>query len=1058
MLMLIAVLLTGTNVFAYDFEANGIYYNITSPSNLEVEVTSPNKADGYHYPSYASSYSVTSMQIPETVNYNNRIYTVTGIGHSAFFRCTSLTTVAMPKSIVRIGGYAFMESGITSIEIPEKVTSIGGAAFYDCDNLDAIIIPNSVTSIEIDAFYDCDGLKSVVIGKGVTSIGYDAFRYCSSLMEVFFLPISKPTIDGSAFYNCHSALERYVPNAEAYGFGTEYISFGANSFQYSGNAPTVDWNNNLKAYTAALNVDDVTLDKNAGTHTATFTATYSNGIDIQVEIPYTYEITKSPLTLTVNNCSREYGLDNPAFTCEAVGFVEGESLATLSSQPAYTCEATKKSNVGDYRVLATLEAPNYEVTYNYGTLSIVKAPVSLTVKSASKVYGNANPRFEFLFSELRNGETSPVWTTTPTTQTVATIESPCGTYPVTASGGVATNYEIAQYIPGELTVTKRDLEIKVNDCTRMYGDANPEFTFSYTGFVNNDTEASLSSLPEATTTANNTSGVGKYEIIANGADAVNYSISLIPGFLTVKAAEATLTPKDASRAYGDENPVFEFVVTGLKNNETAENILLATPKLTTLATVTSQVGTYAISASGGSANNYTFKYGTGNLTVTKAPLTATPDNITRKYGDSNPVFTASYVGLKNNESSSQIFIQKPTITSTATKSSGVGTYPIAISGGVATNYDITHYNTGELTVTKRDLKVVANDCSKVYGENNPEFTLSYSGFANSDNKNSLKKQPQTTCGATKESNAGTYSIVVSGGEADNYSFVYVNGTLTIKPITIGFKEVYNTVKYNEMDKSVSDVWFEYVPEISGEWSKDDFNISVYALDAAGSYNQHEFTISGGNYAGKYINYSGPTYVGKYVIDLVSKGTNPNVTAEPSRAYLTVTKASNNFEWEDSDISVEIGKTVDLGISYEADIYCQFSASYDKTLIKLDGKSTNTNDPKWSITGLKEGTTTLTFGIINNKNEWGNYNFSNPSSISKTITVLPSSGIQNVNTTDIRVLASNGNIIVEGTDDKLIQVYDINGSLLYKGYETIINMENKGVYIVIVNSKSFKIML
>lgn len=198
-------------------------------------------------------------------------------------------------------------------------------------------------------------------------------------------------------------------------------------------------------------------------------------------------------------------------------------------------------------------------------------------------------------------------------------------------------------------------------------------------------------------------------------------------------------------------------------------------------------------------------------------------------------------------------------------------------------------------------------------------------------------------------------------------------------------------------KSVTEHWFEFVPEISGEYNEDDFYLTVWALDSEGKYSQHETTISGGEYAGKYINYSGPTIVGKYIFNLKSKGTNPNVVADPARAYLTVKQGSNELEWEDDyTITVEVGKTIDLGITYNSDMYCTFNANYDKSKIKFENKyDSSSKKSKWCVTGLSEGTTTLTFGITNQKNEWGNYNFNNPSTVSRTIKVAPSSGINEI---------------------------------------------------------------
>ena len=178
-LMLIAVLLTSTKAFAYDFESNGIYYNITSQSNLEVEVTSPNNA---HY-AYSlgdktvySSYSNDIVNIPETVNYNNRTYTIVQIGDYAFFGCSNLSDIIMPNSIKSINKYAFREcKKIASIIIPNSVTCIGDLAFYNCESLASITIPNTVTNIGYEAFSRCTDLLSIIIGDSVTNIDERAF-------------------------------------------------------------------------------------------------------------------------------------------------------------------------------------------------------------------------------------------------------------------------------------------------------------------------------------------------------------------------------------------------------------------------------------------------------------------------------------------------------------------------------------------------------------------------------------------------------------------------------------------------------------------------------------------------------------------------------------------------------------------------------------------------------------------------------------------------------------------------------------------------------------------
>ena len=113
---------------------------------------------------------------------------VTSIGDSAFYGCSSLTSVTIPEGVTSIGDSAFSGcSSLTSVTIPSSVTSIGGSAFSGCSSLTSVTIPEGVTSIGGYAFYGCSSLTSVTIPEGVTSIGGYAFFGCSNLTTIFFL-------------------------------------------------------------------------------------------------------------------------------------------------------------------------------------------------------------------------------------------------------------------------------------------------------------------------------------------------------------------------------------------------------------------------------------------------------------------------------------------------------------------------------------------------------------------------------------------------------------------------------------------------------------------------------------------------------------------------------------------------------------------------------------------------------------------------------------------------------------------------------------------------------
>ena len=95
------------------------------------------------------------------------------------------------------------------------------------------------------------------------------------------------------------------------------------------------------------------------------------------------------------------------------------------------------------------------------------------------------------------------------------------------------------------TVTPAPLTITANNQTKVYGQANPALTVSYSGFVNGDTSASLTTQPTVTTTATTSSPVGSYPITASGAVDPNYTISYVAGTLTI-SPDATTTAASSS--------------------------------------------------------------------------------------------------------------------------------------------------------------------------------------------------------------------------------------------------------------------------------------------------------------------------------------------------------------------------------------------------------------------------------------------------------------------------------------------------------------------------------
>ena len=134
------------------------------------------------------------------------------LGAYAFYQCTSLVSLTLPKSITEIGARAFQEcSNLANVAIPASVTSIGMLAFWGCSGLTGITIPSSVTSIGSSAFYGCSGLTSLSFPSGITSIGSSAFYGCSGLTSLSF-PSGITSIGSSAFYGCSGLTSLSFPS------------------------------------------------------------------------------------------------------------------------------------------------------------------------------------------------------------------------------------------------------------------------------------------------------------------------------------------------------------------------------------------------------------------------------------------------------------------------------------------------------------------------------------------------------------------------------------------------------------------------------------------------------------------------------------------------------------------------------------------------------------------------------------------------------------------------------------------------------------------------------
>ncbi len=173
--LLMALLLgCATSALAQDIEANGIYYNIISDTQVAV---APAIHGGINH--YQGCIILPERVYCDGVNYD----------------------------VAAIGARAFWQSGVTEVQIPNSVTMIGDAAFADAENLTSITLPLGLTAV---SRYMLAGtsIANIVLPEGITTIGQGAFEDCASLVTVY-LPASVRHIGDRAFRYCYNLADVY---------------------------------------------------------------------------------------------------------------------------------------------------------------------------------------------------------------------------------------------------------------------------------------------------------------------------------------------------------------------------------------------------------------------------------------------------------------------------------------------------------------------------------------------------------------------------------------------------------------------------------------------------------------------------------------------------------------------------------------------------------------------------------------------------------------------------------------------------------------------------------
>ena len=481
-------------------------------------------------------------------------------------------------------------------------------------------------------------------------------------------------------------------------------------------------------------------------------------------------VTPRAITITAHAGGRIYGDANPAlaYSVGGMGLVNGDSLSG-----SLATSATSSSNVGSYPITQgdLAASSNYAVSYVGASFTIAQRAITVTADAKGRAYGDANPALTW---QVTTGSLAAGDSLTGSLATVATSASNVGSYAITQGDLAASSNYAMTYVGASLAVSQRAITVTADARSRTYGEANPALTYSIGGMGLANGDSLTGGLATAAT---GTSNVGSYAITQGDlAASSNYALTYVGASLALTQRAITITADAKSRIYGDANPALTYSIggMGLANGDSL------TGGLATAATGTSNVGSHAITQGDlAASSNYAITYLGASLAVTRRAITVTADAKSRVYGDADPALTWQVTGgsLVNGDSLSG------GLATAATGTSTVGSYAITQGTLGNANYAVT-FAGAALAVTPREITVIADARSRIYGEANPALTYTVGGMG-LVNGDSLSGALATA--ATGLSGAGSYAIALGSLANANYAITGFAGaslTVTPRPVTI----------------------------------------------------------------------------------------------------------------------------------------------------------------------------------------------------------------------------------------------------------------------------------
>ncbi|OCL98959.1 Heme/hemopexin-binding protein precursor [Aliarcobacter thereius] len=767
----------------------------------------------------------------------------------------------------------------------ETSSVLGGTLGFDFAGADSTVTNAGVYSM---------------LPKGLISTNYD-ISYETGILEIDKVKVTVTS---------NNATETYKGDYYTAGYGVVYSGFV----------------NSESETNSLVDISGLSYDlhgaKNVGTYNISASGLEATNYYFEY-VDGTLTITKATLNATANSDTRDYNAT--AYTGGAgytlSGFVGDDftnpaGVIIDESTLVYSNNAINSVNVGNSYVIeiSGLSSENYDFSYTPGNLTTNKAVIIAKANDDNRVYDATQYKggagYTIDVNQLLGSDTlvSIGLDDSGLVYSGNSFDSiNSGIYDIEISGINSKNYEFI-YENGILQTNKADLVVKAKDGVETYsGNSYTNgYGVDFNGFKGNDSETILNGL--LSYSLNNAINAGTYAITPSGYTSDNYNISFENGELTINKAQLTAKANDDSKTYDALGYIGGngYTLSGFVNGENSivAGIIDNEIIYKNSAIGAKNAGTYTISIDNLSSANYDFIYEDGSLIIDKAVVTIKADDTSKiydgkTYTNDGTKFTATYSGLQGSETALSLGLNTNiNFLGNAINAINAGTYDIDVSHADTLNYTfVSDTQKGVLTINKAKVTVSANSQTKEYDAT--EYTggngVQYSGFVNGEDETTAGLSGLNYVGNSQNAiNVGEYSINPTGISANNYDFIYVNGTLKITPAQLTITADSKSKKY---DGTIYSGGYTYQIEgLKGSDTLDETNKSYFIIKGNELYTELNAPHNAGVYLIKVDGLENQNYNINYVDGILAIGNNPLV--------ITATDVTKVYDGENYIFSID----------------------------------------------------------------------------------------------------------------------------------------------------------